>query len=924
MARIPCIVPVRIAPLVALLALLVGAPAAVGQADLVAWGNDSHGQASAAPLGAGLVQVAGGKSHYVGLRADGSLLSWGSDVYGQISQTPLGKGFVMVTAGNDHSIALHASGTIHAWGRDQLSQVSGAPGGASWAAVSAASHNSLAVGKDGSLFGWGNDAKCSVSCVPTDTGYIAVAAPHAALRSDGSIQIWGTGLPAPPTGTVLTDLSINGSTRVGLQPDGSLMAWSTYDFSGIVSQLPAGNDFIDVAAGGECAMALRSNGQIVVWGKNTDGIQSSAPTSTGFTGIPEVFMTTGVGLRETDCNMNGVLDALDIATGTSIDCNDNGVPDECELTNPALDQNQNGVLDACEPDSGLSISKGKAYLANPVLLGLPNTPNGTAVVELAGFPGGFTTNVEVNGGASSFTIPPLTGPSSANVTADLIVRWTELGGAPAEFTWPDAYTWEVPRIVEVTPPAVPFAKNKIIQVITEGGFLTSGVGTATFADGPVVAAVAYNSFGFAVISTVAPALAAPGSYPIEFRFEDGGVVEYTRVESGALVHLGDGIQAMSRIDGAQGGGDGVDFELEGFVPGKPVSVWFGDAEVVGVPTGYPELSTLTVEAPASFAWGTVDVRVVQDQAQLGIHTSLSPAAWTYDPPVLYAVQPASGWQTGGLAAQVVVEGFDTGPATVELGGTTTAGQVVDAPEGGGLQLVRFTTPPGPAPGPVDVRVVQGVYDRTLQDAFTYIAPQASGLTPALGPWYLATDFSAQVEGFDVAQPVTARIGDSAPVPATLDAGGTLTFQLPASAVGGAGSQILFVEQQSATAVLKAAWHSLPDLAVQVTGSSHAGGDVALRIRAGEPGTAWILAGPAAVPDPVPIFGVHHGLLLDATVGQVFGKVQVTGAVPTVSFPFAAGAFASGTTLYAQALVLEPGHGLGTLASFTNAVLLEIP
>ncbi len=50
-----------------------------------------------------------------------------------------------------------------------------------------------------------------------------------------------------------------------------------------------------------------------------------------------------------DCNGNGVNDALDIAAGTSLDCDANEVPDECEP-----DCNANSVADACDIADGTS------------------------------------------------------------------------------------------------------------------------------------------------------------------------------------------------------------------------------------------------------------------------------------------------------------------------------------------------------------------------------------------------------------------------------------------------------------------------------------------------------------------------------------------------------------------------------------------
>lgn len=50
-----------------------------------------------------------------------------------------------------------------------------------------------------------------------------------------------------------------------------------------------------------------------------------------------------------DCNDNGVLDGIDIASGTSEDLNDNGLPDECEP-----DCNGNGVPDDIDITDGMS------------------------------------------------------------------------------------------------------------------------------------------------------------------------------------------------------------------------------------------------------------------------------------------------------------------------------------------------------------------------------------------------------------------------------------------------------------------------------------------------------------------------------------------------------------------------------------------
>ena len=353
-------------------------------------------------------------------------------------------------------------------------------------------------------------------------------------------------------------------------------------------------------------MALRNDGTLVVWGSNTLGMVSSMPTQAGFTDIHNIYNDTGIGLRDVDCNGNGVLDALDIANGFSFDCNQNGTPDECELLNPLLDLNQNGILDACEPDSGLSESHGMAYVHTSVLAGLP------------------------------------------------------------------------------------------------------------------------------------------------------------------------------------------------------------------------------------------------------------------------------------------------------------------------------IVPPGLEAGVVDLRLVQGVYDVVLKDAFTYLPPAVTGVNPPAGAWYNGHTLLVETVGFNPNVSTQVAIGDSAPQPANFVDPNTLRVSVPAGTVVGAGVQPIKVTQGPLLSVLNGAWTSLPDLALLPAGSAASGGSVAIRVRAEGPGTAWVLAAGAVVATPVPLFGVHYGLVLDANVGHVIGKVSLSGAVPTATYPFGPGVLQPGTTLYVQVLVVESPLTGGTELSFTNVESVTIP
>ncbi len=92
-----------------------------------------------------LVAVTAGDTHYLALRADGTLLTWGYHPYGQVNQhgelnLPPGLNDVIaIEAGFSHSMALRRTGELVAWGRNHLGQASippGLPPVASFAAMS--------------------------------------------------------------------------------------------------------------------------------------------------------------------------------------------------------------------------------------------------------------------------------------------------------------------------------------------------------------------------------------------------------------------------------------------------------------------------------------------------------------------------------------------------------------------------------------------------------------------------------------------------------------------------------------------------------------------------------------------------------------------------------------------------------------------
>src|SRR3990172_6090679 len=264
----------------------------------LAWGNNVSGQLGDGTSGTnrltpvyvngltGIVATAGGGSHTVALKNDGTVWAWGNNDSGQLGdgtsganrQTPVQvnglSGIITIAAGTSHTIALKNDGTVLAWGNNDSGQlgddtsgtnrltpvpVSGLTGVADIA--SGASH-SLAIKKDGTVWTWGNN----------DSGQIG----------DGS---FGTNRLTPVQVNGLTGfVAVAGgvSHTVALKNDGTVWTWGDNDYgqlgdgtSGTNSAIPIQvnglTEVITIAAGASHTASLKNDGTAWAWGNNDSG-----------------------------------------------------------------------------------------------------------------------------------------------------------------------------------------------------------------------------------------------------------------------------------------------------------------------------------------------------------------------------------------------------------------------------------------------------------------------------------------------------------------------------------------------------------------------------------------------------------------------------------------------------------------------------
>ena len=101
-----------------------------------------------------VVAIAGGDSHSLALKSDGTVAAWG----GQTSIPARLTNVVAIAAGSTHSLALRADGTVVAWGLEPIGNPTPPPWLSNVVAISTETWHNLALRADGTVVAWGSNA----------------------------------------------------------------------------------------------------------------------------------------------------------------------------------------------------------------------------------------------------------------------------------------------------------------------------------------------------------------------------------------------------------------------------------------------------------------------------------------------------------------------------------------------------------------------------------------------------------------------------------------------------------------------------------------------------------------------------------------------------------------------------------------------
>lgn len=373
---------------------------------------------------------------------------------------------------------------------------------------------------------------------------------------------------------------------------------------------------------------------------------------------------------------------------------------------------------------------------------------------------GTVQSVATNGKSMTVVVP-----AHAVGAVDVVVS-TRDGRA----TMRNGFTYSASPTITSLSPASGITAGGTFVTLTGTGFGATGVPTVTVG-GRAALCVARASD--TIITFVAPAGVSAGAKDVEVTpATRGGSV----ISTGAFTYVAattfPTITAVSPANGLTAGGTAITITGTGFTSATTPSVLIGGACATGVTV--VNATTITATTPTGVA-GTRDVVVTTATG-----TVTASAAFSYaDAPAILSLNPTSGSTTGGYLVTINGRGFgNSGTPVVTIGGTaaTSVQRLSDT-------QLRVTVPAGPL-GAQTVQVTPaGGSLISKPNAFTYVSPSITSLSPFAGTTRGGTPVTITGSGFGESGTPTVTFGGVAATSVVRVSSTQVTAVTPAGAAG---------------------------------------------------------------------------------------------------------------------------------------------
>lgn len=249
--------------------------------DVTALGDQTDGELEADNW-SGIVGIAAGDRHVVGMRLGGTVVAAGENDYLQCAVSGW-RNVIAISAGDVHTVALTEDGQVLATGYGDDGQIDvyrfmPEAGDRQIVAISAGYQHTLALLEDGTVLAVGSNAngECQVSDWRDIVAICSGTNFAAGLCSDGTVKIAGGGSQSWGVSewTDIVQLAAGDYYLVGLRADGTVVAAGGTDpafFNAGQMRVESWYDVVAIAAGNDHTMAIRADGTILAAGSNRKG-----------------------------------------------------------------------------------------------------------------------------------------------------------------------------------------------------------------------------------------------------------------------------------------------------------------------------------------------------------------------------------------------------------------------------------------------------------------------------------------------------------------------------------------------------------------------------------------------------------------------------------------------------------------------------